>query len=118
MSDWRDRAAALSKKIDEDGRIRKEKEALRKAEQERVARQNELDTKLRILQSQFRCYVCGKLPTGPVPGYSMPGDYGSSDWVSENWDLPNNLSRCKAGNHWACIDHIHNNVCQKCAEKS
>jgi hypothetical protein len=81
--------------------------------------QEEFNRKLRILQSKFQCVVCGKLPTGPMPGYEFGSDQGwnTKTGVPEDWNIPNNLKKCTMGNHYACEDHIYNDVCQKCGEK-
>lgn len=132
MTDWRDKAQAISERISE--KRCKEKMA---SEQTEIERAKQIYGKnLARLQKRFKCHVCGK-PS------SYPHYEGSSSGNSEedpkpgypNWNKPGDLEKCSMCRNWVCKDHINhathyhhgcpfgsvttdpNGICQRCAEK-
>ena len=63
------------------------------------------------LQSKFKCYICGRLPTIPGKG-TDPYDREYVDW-----DKPGDLCECNTCGKWVCDICRHVYTCQRCAEE-
>lgn len=103
MSDWKH-------KIDE---TREQKEK-RMQEELKTQQEKVLQKRIQILQKNFQCCMCGKLPTRPlIRSWSNDG----STFSTEDWSYPGDLYECNVGafhprkSHWACDDHYHLGFC-------
>jgi hypothetical protein len=76
----------------------------------------DLQTQLRLLGQSFKCFVCGRPATKPVWGQDYPCSADGNESTSTDWSTPGDLFKCKICENWICADHIHMEICQKCAE--
>jgi len=99
MNDWK-------REVDE----KQEQKAKRIAEELRIKQEKVLQEKLQVLQRNFQCCMCGKLPTIP---YTRTYTSESGDHRYEDWSLPGDLWECsyEGKPHWACCDHYHLGFC-------
>ncbi|MCX6704609.1 MAG: hypothetical protein NTZ07_04175 [Candidatus Woesebacteria bacterium] len=127
VDDWKEQQRIEAEHQREEAEIRRLAaiEAEKNAAAKRI--QDEKEAKLLKLAQTFYCHFHGcnvraQKPSihteswgGDSPGYGVPASGGSS--TVEDWSLPGDLQLCEKCKQWTCEDHIHNGICQDCAEK-
>ncbi len=109
--DWKGKAEKLQKSIQESAN-RREEESRRRKEQEEA---EEEAKKFRYLAKHFKCNVCSKPSGWP---YTYTKSSHSGDYEVTDWSRPGDLQNCKSCGRLTCYEHLHADICKKCAEKA
>lgn len=109
MTDWK-------KKIDEKERLEKGSSLTDVQLELQARRKREFPERLRLLQSKFKCHICGVLPTRPART-NFVKDWDGNESSDEDWSEPGNLHKCSICHEWTCSTHLYKGICQICGEK-
>lgn len=116
MFNWR-------KKIDNHfERLKAKEERPKREKEEQVKRERE--EKVRKLGQKFRCHICGR-PSKEPAKIEHRGEYQQrgtesgyvGGFIVDDWSRPGDLSLCSICEGFTCSEHLHKNICQKCARK-
>ena len=118
MFDWK-------KKIDDQEEAQRQERE--RAEVEKRNREHEAQIRnWQKFQKRFVCHVCGQ-PSQKVrvvsrmvsPGASNDGlgGYSPTYEVTNDFNTPDDMTKCQRCNRWTHHAHIHKGICQGCAEK-
>lgn len=142
MFDWKKKAIHKAQLIKENEKA--DRLANIQNEKARVKREHEdsFQKDMKYLRINFKCCVCGKIPTRPQQNIGRSGSGvgmdGGGDPTTTNWKIPGDMDQCKICKDWACkpvnefedyhnsdkiripasdSEHIYMGICKRCAEK-
>lgn len=123
--DWRQKVDDWKKQQEREAEARRVAESLAADAKARAKASEEMEARLKYL-ARFHCHIrnCSYFSHEPAyieEHFSSGGGYGIPEFRSTtktpDWTKPGDLFTCQRCQKWTCKDHIHEGICQECAEK-